>query len=157
MPHNFGTKRTPIKTLEGHADYVYGGVFSDGQFILTCSADSTARLWTKTERPSKPSKDTAWVRSAVFSPDGQFILTRSTDNTARLWDKNGTPIKTSKGTQTTFAARYFPDGQFILTSSDDKNGAFVGQKRNAHQNARRTRILPLRWDIFPGWTIHFDL
>ena len=76
------------KTLEGHTSSVSGAVFSpDGQFILTCSADKTARLWDKNGLPIKTLEGhTSYVYGAVFSPDGQFILTRSDDKTARLWD-----------------------------------------------------------------------
>ena len=111
------------KTLEGHTDYVYGAVFSpDGQFILTCSRDNTARLWGKNGMPLKTLEGhTSYVNSAVFSPEGQFILTCSADNTARLWDKNGMPLKTLEGhTYSVSGAVSSPDGQSILTCSADK-------------------------------------
>ncbi len=47
------------KTLEGHTAFVSGAVFSpDGQFVLTCSWDKTARLGTKTEPSQNTPKDT---------------------------------------------------------------------------------------------------
>lgn len=76
------------KTLEGHTNWVLGAVYSpDGQYILTWSRDSTARLWDKNGLPVKTLEGhTAAVDGAVYSPDGAYILTWSEDKTARLWE-----------------------------------------------------------------------
>mgnify|MGYP002365850614 CR=1 FL=1 len=110
------------KTLEGHTDAVDGAVYSpDGAYILTWSADNTARLWDKSGMPVKTLEGhTSTVTGAIFSPDGQFILTWSYDKTARLWDKNGLPVKTLEGhTAAVYGAVYSPDGAYILTWSYD--------------------------------------
>ena len=108
----------------GHEDWVNSAVFSpDGEYILTASADQTARLWEKASgrhiMTYRGHED--WVRSAVFSPDGQYILTASHDQTARLWEtassKNTLTYRGHKGRIT--SAVFSPDGEHILTASKD--------------------------------------
>ena len=108
----------------GHENWVNSAVFSpDGNYILTASADQTARLWEKASgrhiMTYRGHED--WVRSAVFSPDGQYILTASKDKTARLWEtassKNTLTYRGHKGRIT--SAVFSPDGEHILTASKD--------------------------------------
>ena len=116
----------------GHEDWVNSAVFSpDGEYILTASADQTARLWEKASgrhiMTYRGHED--WVRSAVFSPDGQYILTASKDKTARLWEtassKNTLTYRGHKGRIT--SAVFSPDGEHILTSSDDQTARLWDQ------------------------------
>ena len=109
----------------GHEDALNSAVFSpDGQYILTASADQTARLWEQasgkeimTYRGHERS-----VNSAVFSPDGEYILTASHDQTARLWERSsGKQIMTYRGHEFWVTSAVFsPDGEYILTASDDR-------------------------------------
>ncbi|MEO6039371.1 MAG: hypothetical protein ABIQ93_13240, partial [Saprospiraceae bacterium] len=79
------------KIFKGPTSSIQGAVFSpDGNYILTYSSDSTARLWDKNGLLLKTLQGHASrVKGAVFSPDVNYILTCSEDHTARLWDKNG--------------------------------------------------------------------
>ena len=109
----------------GHEHALNSAVFSpDGQYILTASADQTARLWEQasgkeimTYRGHERS-----VNSAVFSPDGEYILTASHDQTARLWERSsGKQIMTYRGHEFWVRSAVFsPDGEYILTASDDR-------------------------------------
>ena len=109
----------------GHEDALNSAVFSpDGQYILTASADQTARLW---ERESGKEIITyrgheRSVNSAVFSPDGEYILTASADQTARLWEReSGKEIITYRGHERSVNSAVFsPDGEYILTASADQ-------------------------------------
>ena len=108
----------------GHEVFVNSAVFSpDGQYILTASADQTARLWEKASgrhiMTYRGHED--WVISAVFSPDGQYILTASDDNTAQLWETaSGKNIMTYHGHEGWVRSAVFsPDGEYILTASHD--------------------------------------
>ncbi|OQX30127.1 MAG: hypothetical protein B0D92_00100, partial [Spirochaeta sp. LUC14_002_19_P3] len=82
-----------IRELRGHKNWVTSAAFStDGERIITASADRTARIWDahsgKLIRELRGHKDR--VRSAAFSTDGERIITASDDNTARIWDaENG--------------------------------------------------------------------
>ena len=60
----------------------------DGQRIVTCSDDQTAKVW-----DSASGKELltlkghgGGVASVAFSPDGQRIVTGSADQTAKVWD-----------------------------------------------------------------------
>ncbi len=75
-------------TLKGHTSYVNAAVFSPRDpFVLTASADTTARLWNvetgKTLAILKGHR--GYLNAGVFSLDGTRILTVSSDKTAKLW------------------------------------------------------------------------
>jgi tetratricopeptide (TPR) repeat protein len=78
-----------------HGSSVYSAQFSpDGKWVVTASADSTARVWdAQTGQPlTEPLKHAGWVNSARFSPDGKRLVTASSDGTARLWDVAPPPV-----------------------------------------------------------------
>jgi WD40 repeat protein len=60
----------------------------DGKYVLTGSADRTAKLWDvstgKEIRTFSGHSDT--IFAVAFSPDGQYIVTAADDKTARIWD-----------------------------------------------------------------------
>jgi WD40 repeat protein len=62
-------------------------VSPDGKFVVTASADKTARLWNAAtgQAIGDPAKHDDDVLSAEFSPDGRRIVTISWD-TVRIWD-----------------------------------------------------------------------
>jgi WD40 repeat protein len=71
-----------------HNGNVHSARFSpDGKFVVTASADKTARLWNAAtgQAIGAPVKHDDDVLSAEFSPDGRCIVTISWD-TARIWD-----------------------------------------------------------------------
>src|SRR4029079_18490237 len=77
--------------LEGHTGDINSVAFSpDGRFVVTASADGTARVWDaatgKTVAALRGHSKS--VHTASFSPDGKFIVTASDDATVRLWDAN---------------------------------------------------------------------
>ena len=77
-----------LQALHGHHGYVHHAVFSpDGQTVLTCSADKTARLWNIEGGFLRVFRGHgATVNTAVLSVDETRVLTASYDETARLWD-----------------------------------------------------------------------
>lgn len=107
-----------------HEDTVNGVAFSpDGDWIVTCSDDRTARVWSaRTGEPRYPplQHDHAVVR-ARFSPDGGRILTASFDHKARIWEAgSGKLIATLTGHQGPVNdARFSPNGAWVITASAD--------------------------------------
>ena len=70
---------------------IYSATFStDGDYLLTASADKTAKIW-KTDgtllHTLQGHEDL--VTAASFSSDGSRIVTCSADGSARLWDRDG--------------------------------------------------------------------
>ena len=99
--------------LRGHAEAVYAAAISpDGQWLVTGSDDTTARLWdvpalldTGSTTPDPAATSTTlvlsdqdrdqdrvlrghedWVRAVAISADSRWLVTGSWDGTARLWD-----------------------------------------------------------------------
>ena len=103
-----------LQALHGHHGYVHHAVFSpDGQTVLTCSADKTARLW-NIERGGFLRVfrgHGATVNTAVLSVDETRVLTASYDETARLWDAaSGALLQVFKGhTNSVTSAAISPD------------------------------------------------
>ena len=67
----------------------------DGNKIVTCSLDKTARVWDgHTAKPLTPPlkhRDIVWT--LAISPDGKTFATACYDKTARLWSLvDGSPI-----------------------------------------------------------------
>jgi WD40 repeat protein len=131
-----------LQALHGHHGYVHHAVFSpDGQTVLTCSADKTARLW-NIERGGFLRVfrgHGATVNTAVFSADETRVLTASYDETARLWDAaSGAP-----GVQGTYQLRHVGRDQSGHAAHPHRvarsHGPGVGYgKRQADQGAAGT-------------------
>jgi WD40 repeat protein len=80
-----------VAELRGHGDKIRQVQFSpDGNWLVTASADRTARLWaTRRWVPVATLKGHSdGVHDAQFSPDGKSIVTAG-DSTARLWEVDG--------------------------------------------------------------------
>lgn len=108
--------------FSGHQDKVSSAVFSPhGEFVLTASYDTTARIWSSNGREIvRFAGHTGAVRSAAFSPDGERVLTASEDMSARLWSLDGKEVARFRGHGYAVKNAIFsPNGQLVLTASDD--------------------------------------
>jgi tetratricopeptide (TPR) repeat protein len=108
-----------------HEGKAHHAAFSpDGRWVLTASADHTARVWeASTGRPVSPPlahRDT--VVFAAFSPNDRRVVMASHDRTARVWAVPSgaalTPPLARTGRLVT--AVFSPDGRFVLTASEDQ-------------------------------------
>lgn len=109
----------------GHAKAIHSAAFSpDGRFVVTSSADGTARLWqtdTGIEiRQFNGHGNDVW--SVAFSPDGKLVLTGSEDGTARVWEtESGRLVRAFKGhTDRVTSLAFSPRYRTVLTGSWDK-------------------------------------
>jgi WD40 repeat protein len=111
--------------LEGHIADINSVAFSpDGRFVVTASADSTARVWDAVTGATlgELRGHGKSVNTASFSPDGKFIVTASDDATVRLWDATRFAlVRTIGGTYPSVvsSAEYSPDGRFIVAASGE--------------------------------------
>lgn len=84
-----------LRTLDGHTDLVYKGVFSpDEKTLASCSRDGKIKIWevaTGTVLRTLTGH-TRPVKAVAFTPDGKLLASVSNDGTVRLWD-------VAKGTQ----------------------------------------------------------
>lgn len=106
-----------------HGGAVNTAEFSpDGNFILTASADRTARVWeTVTGQPvTPPLRHAGSVTCARFSPDGSLVVTAAADN-ARLWNaRTGQQIFTLDHERLEDAL-FSPNGKWVATASYNGN------------------------------------
>ncbi len=129
-----------------HSNIINNGVFSaDGKTILTCSADSTAKLWDAGSGKVKASLTghQGQINSAEFSPDGKIIVTASDDNTAIIWDANtGKELRPLSGHENKVIS-----AEFSPACPDDPNGG----KRVVTASWDNTAII---WDTETGKVFH---
>jgi hypothetical protein len=122
-----------------HGDTILSVEFSrDGRFVITASADGTARVWeTATGKAvGEPLRHKGEVRSAKFSRDGRFVVTAGWDRTARVWEAAtgkavGEPLRHEIWIQ---SAEFGPDARFVVTSTlnglrmwDTTTGRAIGE------------------------------
>src|SRR6266850_2079004 len=78
-----------FRTLDGHTDVVYKGVFSpDEKLLASCSRDGKIKLWEVVtgQELRTLSGHTRPVKAVAFTPDGKMLGSVSNDGTLRLWD-----------------------------------------------------------------------
>ncbi|KAK9387045.1 WD40-repeat-containing domain protein [Lipomyces mesembrius] len=121
-----GSTPSPSKRLVGHAGPVYGASFSpDNRYLLTCSDDKSARLWsmdTYTALVSyKGHNHPVW--DVTFSPNGHYFATASHDQTARLWSCDHIyPLRIFAGhISDVDCVTFHPNSTYVLTGSSDKS------------------------------------
>jgi WD40 repeat protein len=109
--------------LRGHtAAVLYAAYNSDGNKIITTSADHTARLWdAHTGRQlTAPLQHDDAVLTADFSPDGRRVVTGSVEGAVQVWDvetghRIGAPMETTGAAQ---SVKFSADGRIIAIGSD---------------------------------------
>ncbi|KAL0491554.1 transcription initiation factor TFIID subunit 5 [Acrasis kona] len=112
-------------TLIGHSGPVYGLDFSsDRKWLLSCSADATALLWSvETGTPIVTYKGHQYaVWDCEFSPIDTMFATAGHDRTARLWLTDRiSPVRILAGHLSDVeTVRFHPNGNYVGTGSSDK-------------------------------------
>lgn len=118
-----------LRTLDGHSDVVYKGVFSpDEKILASCSRDGKIKLWDlATGNVLRTlSGHTGPVKGVTFSPDGRTIASVSNDGTLRLWDV-ATGLQHSSFVHTesrdvdrsVYSVVFLPNGKLIAAGNGD--------------------------------------
>ncbi|ORX60557.1 WD40 repeat-like protein [Hesseltinella vesiculosa] len=114
-----------FKKLVGHAGPVFGVSFSpDNQYLISCSADKTARLWSTQTFTNlvtfKGHNSPIW--DVEFGPFGFYFATASHDRTARLWCVDQIyPLRIFAGHLSDVdVVRFHPNSKYLFTGSSDR-------------------------------------
>jgi WD40 repeat protein len=117
---------TVVRTLEGHADYVYTVAFSpDGTMLASASGDRTIKLWDVATGAGVRTLvgHLDQVTSVAFSPDGVFLASGAgkEDATVRLWDvATGREVRVLRGhTNRVRSVAFSPDGTLLASGAFD--------------------------------------
>lgn len=112
--------------LIGHSGPVFGCSLSpDSQFLLSCSEDTTVRLWSMETGSNvvcyKSHNYPVWDVS--FSPLGYYFATASHDRTARVWaTAHVTPLRILAGhLADVTTVKFHPNINYVATGSADKS------------------------------------
>ncbi|XP_078491012.1 TAF5-like RNA polymerase II p300/CBP-associated factor-associated factor 65 kDa subunit 5L [Ciona intestinalis] len=111
-----------VVSLHGHSGPVYDSCFtSDNKFLITCSEDSTVRLWDMKDLKNKVIYDAhnrpVWC--VDISAYDLYFATGSADHTARLWTTERTyPLRTYAGHTDSVGAVAFHGNCSYLATAD---------------------------------------
>jgi WD40 repeat protein len=114
------------QTIENHADWVFGVVFTpDGKRLLTCSRDKTAKVWDLTTKESVltfPDHQNA-VYGVAVRADGKVGISVGEDKQVRFWNAtgDGKQIRVSGGhTEAIFRILSHPRQPILVTCGADR-------------------------------------
>jgi len=113
-----------VRTLTGHAGSVVACAISpDTRFIVSGSADFTARIW-EVESGNEVATlagHGGTVSKCSFSRDGSFLVTASADRTLKIWETaTWSERKTLVGHEdAVMSCAVSPDGSFIASAGLD--------------------------------------
>ncbi len=118
---------------KGHSEAVTSIAWSkDGQYLVSASADGTARIWDlkgKEIQQLKPGKTTLY--QALFSSNDQFILTTDTSGKLTYWDKQGQVIWQKEAHKSGIQSlRICENSSKFVTASRDKTAKVWNQNGN---------------------------
>lgn len=115
-----------MQVLRGHKNVILDLQFSpDGRWLVSGSADKTARIWDVQAQRSKGvlRGHQAGVYGVAFSPDARHVATASLDKTARIWsmEKQQTTVEMTGHVEGVQCVAWSPDGRMIATGCTDRS------------------------------------
>ncbi|XP_074649283.1 TAF5-like RNA polymerase II p300/CBP-associated factor-associated factor 65 kDa subunit 5L [Tubulanus polymorphus] len=118
------SKVCEMVTLQGHSGAVYSSQFiGDNRYIVSCSDDTTIRLWDLKNRTNKVCYQghTYPVWGLDTGNLGYYFASCSADRTAKLWSTDCIyPLRSFIGhTSDVDCIKFHPNGNYIATGSSD--------------------------------------
>ncbi len=117
------------RTLTGHTNVVYRGIFSsDETLIASSSRDRTARIWDVASGQELRQFDgfRCSVKAVAFSPNGQLLAASGNDGMLKIWDvrtgkelKSLVHINSADIDMATYAFVFSRDGKKIYAGNGD--------------------------------------
>jgi WD40 repeat protein len=108
-----------------HAKIWWAEFSRDGHWLVTASADNTARVWDATTgTPAAQTLEHATlVRSASFSPDSERVATGSDDGIVRVWEtRTGKPLTPPMAhNNAIWSVVFSPDGQRLVIACGEQS------------------------------------
>lgn len=118
-----------IRTLDGHTDLVYKGVFSpDEKLLASCSRDGKIKIWdVASGRELKTLVGhTRPVKAVAFNPEGKFLASSSNDGTVRVWnvatgvmEHSFVHIPPKDGDPSVYSVLFISGGRIIAAANGD--------------------------------------
>ena len=112
-----------LQTFKGYGSQLTALALSaDGQYVLTGSMDSIARLYNATGELIKVfngEHQQGRILSVAISPNGQYIATSSSDTSVWLWNKQGVGILRFKHYDKVYSMNFSENNDYLLTGSAD--------------------------------------
>lgn len=169
-------QETQVETViqTGHSGEIQEVQFSpDGKFIVTASADNTARLWDVSTGKEVRAfvGHTSYVNDVEFDVTGRFIVTGSADRTAKLWDlATGKEIRSLGKEREAYSTWHSwsswghrkghmseitrisisPNGRYLATGSNDDFDLIISELKKDSVDAAKLVNSIIIWDLQEG-------
>lgn len=150
--------------LRGHTARAWARFSSDGQYVMTTSADGTARIWmgnleqVKTTLPEQDS----WIYSAIVSADGKHVVTTSREKPVRVWavESNGRAAEAELSGDVVVKygrASFSADGRLVIAGSNREQGEVNTQLLHVWEWTDKSRRTKPRNIEMPGGGVLNDV
>ncbi|NEZ67706.1 hypothetical protein D0962_33940 [Leptolyngbyaceae cyanobacterium CCMR0082] len=160
-----------LRTLKGHKDDVIDAKFSpDNEFLVSISADRTAKLWqlTRSNALKTLTLDFGDIESwqpisdlINFSPEGKVLTTIKVDrseeeeSSIQLWRMDGTPIKQLATVRDIYSQRSFfsEDGKRLVVLGDNVTTLFQSNGKPIKQLLDTDRSVQVMLSPDSQWVV----
>jgi eukaryotic-like serine/threonine-protein kinase len=149
-----------LVSYQGHSDYIWSVAWSpDGAYIVSCSQDGTAQVWTasngkrqlSTRSHISPAIADDFAKAVVWSPTSKQILTGFQDGTAESLDivnRQLSAVYRGDASWSANAVAWSPNGKYIAVGRFDNTVIIYeanGGKALLTYNGHNDGVIALAW------------